>query len=287
MDKANVNGVDLEYEVRGSGEPVLLIPTGPIADSFRPFVDDEAASRFQLVLYYQRGQRSSTPQPHPLSFQDHAADAAALLHKLGIQKAHVAGHSTGAVTALQLALDYPECVHSLVLLEPPLFGVPSTAAFSEMVAPSFAAYSEGRLEEAIAAFISAVCSLEWEECASLFDRNTTAGTAQVFADADNVFRSLLPALAEWKFGPEQAAAISQPTLSVVGEHSEPLFRESDERIRAWLPRVEVCRIQNVAHLLHIQRPQPLIERVTAFLDRHPLRDWASDPRVSLTSVSRP
>ena len=38
MEKAKVNGVELEYEVTGSGEPVLLISTGPIADSFLPFV---------------------------------------------------------------------------------------------------------------------------------------------------------------------------------------------------------------------------------------------------------
>src|SRR6188508_3066781 len=145
MERATVNGVELEYEVRGSGEPVLLIPTGPIADSFRPFLDDQAtAKRFQLIHYHQRGQGSSTPMSQPLSFEDHAADAAALLHVLGIQRAHVAGHSTGAVTALQLALDHPDSVHSLVLLEPPLLGVPSTAAFVEKVGPSIAAYSEGR-----------------------------------------------------------------------------------------------------------------------------------------------
>ena len=37
MDKAKVNVVALEYEVKGVGEPVLLIGTGPIADSFVPF----------------------------------------------------------------------------------------------------------------------------------------------------------------------------------------------------------------------------------------------------------
>ena len=267
---------------------MLLIPTGPIADSFRPFLDDEAtARRFQFILYYQRGQGSSTPSLQPLTFEDHAADAAALLQVLGIQKAHVAGHSTGAVTALQLALDHPECVHSLVLLEPPLFGVPSTAAFIEKVGPSLAAYSEGRLEEAMTGFISAVCSLEWEECMRLIDRNTKGGTAQVFTDAGNFFGSVLPALTGWQFGPEQGARISQPALSVVGEQSDVLFRESDERLRAWLPQVEACRLQGVAHLLHLQRPQPLIQRVSAFFVRHPLNEWALDPRSPLSSVSRP
>ena len=38
MEKAKLNGVMLEYEVTGSGEPVLLISTGPIADSFLPLL---------------------------------------------------------------------------------------------------------------------------------------------------------------------------------------------------------------------------------------------------------
>ena len=42
MEKANVNGMQLEYEVKGSGEPVLLISTGPIADSFLPLFPEKA-----------------------------------------------------------------------------------------------------------------------------------------------------------------------------------------------------------------------------------------------------
>ena len=38
METATVNGVELEYEAKGSGEPVILIVTGPIADSFVPFL---------------------------------------------------------------------------------------------------------------------------------------------------------------------------------------------------------------------------------------------------------
>ena len=45
MDKAKVNGVELEYEVQGAGEPVLLIGTGPIADSFLPFLSEPGAGR--------------------------------------------------------------------------------------------------------------------------------------------------------------------------------------------------------------------------------------------------
>src|SRR5215211_8987725 len=123
MDKAKVNGVELEYEAKGSGEPVILIGTGPIADSFLPFLSQQAlVERYRLIRYHQRGQVGSTSSPGPVSFAEHAADAAALLGHLGIRRAHVTGHSTGAIIALQLAVDRPKIVHTLALLEPMLIG---------------------------------------------------------------------------------------------------------------------------------------------------------------------
>ena len=271
MEKARVNDVELEYEVKGSGEPVLLIPTGPIADSFWPFLmEDALAARYQLIAYHQRGQAGSSRTPPPVSFAEHAADAKGLLDYLGIRRAHIAGHSTGAITALQLALDYPESVHSLALLETPLMSVAGATAFVEKVGPSVAIYSAGKPEEAIAEFISAVCSLEWEECSRLIDKHTPGGTLQVFGDADNVFSTLLPELGKWQFGPEQAAILAQPVLSVIGTDSERLFRESDEMLQAWFPQIEDCRIEGVAHLLHLQRPESVVQGVGAFFARHPM-----------------
>jgi 3-oxoadipate enol-lactonase len=56
MDQAKVNRVELEYEVKGWGEPVLLIGTGPIADSFLPFFSEKAlVERYRLIRYHQQG----------------------------------------------------------------------------------------------------------------------------------------------------------------------------------------------------------------------------------------
>ena len=83
METISVNGVDLEYEVRGTGEPVLLISTGPIADSFRPLVAEGAlAESYRLITYHQRGQAGSTPIQGVVTFEQHAADAAGLLRRL-------------------------------------------------------------------------------------------------------------------------------------------------------------------------------------------------------------
>ena len=73
-----------------------------------------------------------------MSFAEHVADAAELLGHLGVRRAHVAGHSTGAAIALQLATDGPDIVHMLALLEPPLTGVPSAGAFFEKAGPALA-----------------------------------------------------------------------------------------------------------------------------------------------------
>ena len=125
MESVNVNGVELEYEVRGAGEPVLLIDM-LIADCFVPLLAEPAlADRYQLIRYHKRGWVGSTHTPPPVSIADHAADAAALLEQLGVRRAHIAGHSTGASIAAQLALDHPEKVHTLALLEPTLVSLPS------------------------------------------------------------------------------------------------------------------------------------------------------------------
>jgi pimeloyl-ACP methyl ester carboxylesterase len=274
MEQARINGVELPYEVAGSGEAVLLISNGPIADGFAPFASEGAmADRHRLIRYRQRRMAAGTNGPHgpaPVSFAQHAADAAALLRHLGVRRAHVAGHSTGAIIALQLAVDHPDVVHTLALLEPPLVSVPSAAAFFEKAAPALAAYGSGDRDGAVAAFLSMVSSLDWETCRTHIDRHVPGGVAQAIADADDLFGSYLPALGAWQFGPEQAAAVSQPVLSVLGAETERLFAESHELLHAWFPQVEDCTIDGVAHLLQLQRPGPVARGVAEFFARHPL-----------------
>ena len=67
MQSARVNGIDLEYEVSGSGEPVLLI-SPVIADGFLPLLAEPAlADRHQLIRYHKRGWVGSTHTPPPVS----------------------------------------------------------------------------------------------------------------------------------------------------------------------------------------------------------------------------
>ena len=76
MERAVVNGVELEYEVRGSGEPVLLIGGSHVANAFAPLLAEPAlASQYQLIVYQRRGLAGSTHTPPPVSIADQSADA--------------------------------------------------------------------------------------------------------------------------------------------------------------------------------------------------------------------
>jgi pimeloyl-ACP methyl ester carboxylesterase len=203
-----------------------------------------------------------------VTIADHAADAAALLDRLDIRRAHIAGHSSGAAVAAQLALDRPECVHTLTLLELALFSVPSAEAFFTRAEPAFEAYAGGDHAGALAMFMSAVSGLEWARCAALLERSVPGAVADAIGDADTFFGIELPALTEWAFRAEQAARVNRPVLSVLGSETHPLWVEVAEYLRSALPHVDDCTVEGVGHLLHIERPEPVARAMAELLARH-------------------
>ena len=288
MDSVEVNGGELEYEVHGAGEPVLLIDM-LIADCFVPLLTQPVlADRYQLIRYHKRGWVGSTHTPPPVSMGDHAADAAALLDHLGIQRAHIAGHSTGASIAAQLALDHPETVHTLTLLEPTLVSLPLGQAFLGAAGPVFEAYRSGDHSGAFAMFVAAASGLDWDACRALLEERIPGVVAQSIRDADTFFGVELPAMTEWKFDAKQAGTIHRPVLSVLGAETQPLWVEIAEFLRSSLPHVEERMIDRVGHLLQIQRPEPVAEAMAEFVMRNPMagddgRRLQLDDAASLTA----
>jgi pimeloyl-ACP methyl ester carboxylesterase len=268
MKRALVNGVELEYEVTGSGQPVLFI-SPVLADGFVPVLAEPAlADRYRLIRYHRRGWVGSTHTLPPVSIATHAADAAGLLAHLGVRHAHVAGHSTGAVIAAQLALDSPGTVPTLTLLEPLMLSVPSGEAVLQQVGPAFEAYGTGDHEGAWAKFLSTATGLDWPACHAVLERRIPGVVAQAVKDADTLFGVELPAVAAWAFGPDRAAKIGCPVLSVVGSDTLPLFVEVAAFLRSSVPRIEERVVDGVGHLLHIQRPEPVARAMAEFLGRH-------------------
>jgi pimeloyl-ACP methyl ester carboxylesterase len=271
MERATVNGVELEYDVRGSGEPLLLIHGSHIAGAMEPLMKQSTLTdRCQLIHYHRRGFCDCSPTDAPVPIAKQAADAAGLLTHLGITRAHIAGHSYGGVIALQLAVDRPELVHSLALLEPALLMVPSAEATLGEMAPAIEAYEAGKKDEAVAIFLSVVSGLDWESCREVMESAGPGNVEQAIADADTFFACELPALGEWTFGPAEAAAIKQPVLSVVGADSIPVFAEGRDLLHSWFPQTEDFDLQGAGHLLQVQQPEAMARGLADFVDQHPL-----------------
>lgn len=68
--------------------------------------------------------------------------------------------------------------------------------------------------------MSVVSGLEWETCRAVLEEGAPGAVAQAIKDADTFFGIELPALTQWAFGPEQAAAIHCHVQSVLGSPDE-------------------------------------------------------------------
>ena len=109
-------GCPLLCTVRGQGPVVLFIQgVGVHGEGWRPQVESLAA-HFTCVTFDNRGVGQSVPAAAPITVPQMADDARAVLDGLGIESAHVIGHSLGGLVALQLALDARPRVRSLSLL---------------------------------------------------------------------------------------------------------------------------------------------------------------------------
>jgi pimeloyl-ACP methyl ester carboxylesterase len=271
MNRAPMGGSELEYEVRGAGEPVVLVHGSHIADAFAPLlVDPVLTEQYQLILYHRRGFAGSTHPDGPLSIVQQAADCRAVMRHLGVPCAHIVGHSYGGAIALQLALDAPEAVHSLALLEPALLMVPSAQQFMDALGPVLQMYEVGNKTAAVDGFLQAVVGPEYR---SVLDRVLPGAVAQAVADADTFFRIELPALQQWSFTQAEAGRITQPVLAVLGADSHTLWPgwvEVHQLVQAWLPQAEAFVLKGATHGLQIINPKGMAEGLASFFARHPL-----------------
>jgi pimeloyl-ACP methyl ester carboxylesterase len=115
MAYAQVNGLELYYEVHGTGKPLVLLPGGllTIDLSFGALLPDLSANR-QVIAVELQGHGHTADIDREPSFANMASDIVALLDELGIERADVFGFSLGGLVALQLAMSYPERVDRLI-----------------------------------------------------------------------------------------------------------------------------------------------------------------------------
>jgi pimeloyl-ACP methyl ester carboxylesterase len=276
MTLASIGGVELEHAVRGSGEPVVLVHAGIFADWFKPLVDEPAlASRYRVVTYHRIGYAGSSRVAGPVSIAEQAVHLRGLMRHLGIDRAHLVGHSSGGNIAVQLALDAPEVVHSLVLMEPALpvttVGQERMLSMRAAMAPVFEAYRAGDRARAIDGFMRGVSGAGYRD---VLDQALPGAFEHAVPDAETFFGQELPALQQWSLRREDAARVTQPVLSVVGARSQqlsPIWTERHQMVLAWMPRAEGFVLPDATHLLHVEHPRAVAEALAGFFARHPIK----------------
>ncbi len=113
---AALNGLQLYYEIRGSGKPLVLIHGGgSTIESTYGRILPELAKNHKVIAVELQAHGRTLDIGRPLSFEQDADDIAALLKQIYIDKADIMGFSNGGTTALQIAIRHPEMVNKLVL----------------------------------------------------------------------------------------------------------------------------------------------------------------------------
>jgi pimeloyl-ACP methyl ester carboxylesterase len=249
----------------------MLIHPGHFADWLTPLLNEPAlTNRYRLVSYHRAGCAGSSHIAGPVSLAQQAAHCRSLMHHLGIERAHIVGQSSSGNIALQLALDAPDAVHSLAILEPALYSVPSVQTSRAFVGAAVQLYRAGDKAGAIDTFLQGVCGPGYRP---VLDQALPGAFDQHVADAETFFGQELPALQQWSFTAEDARRITQPVLAVIGAKSQeldPIWGERQELLLTWLPNVEPFVLPDAGHLLQIQNPQGMAEGLVAFFARHPL-----------------
>ena len=259
MPTLDVNDAELYYERRGQGEPLLLLQgmSGHSLHWGEPLLG--ALERdFELVLYDHRGVGRSAP--HDASFQiaDLAADAAALLQTLAIERAHVLGISMGGMIAQELALAAPERVSTLTLGATWCGGPDATFTDDRVINDLAMAILSGDPERKIRA--------GWEvNVSSAFA--AAEGNFERFYDVAVAFPVSLPTImlqVQAIMAHDTSARlrdIAAPTLVVHGTADRMLAAANGELVASLIPDARLELLEGVGHLFFWERPGRVAELV--------------------------
>jgi pimeloyl-ACP methyl ester carboxylesterase len=257
--RIDVGDAELEYWERGprDASTLFLVHAGVFGEWFRPMFDEPTLDGFRLVRVHRAGYgASSRPHGH-LTLADHARQCCRLLRELGIGRAHWIGHSSSGCIGLQAALDDPDLIAGLVLLEPaPNPAGPSSEVLSrEVVGPTMAAVGAGDFAQAVDTFLRGVGGPDYRDVVTTrlgedaFDR--------IVRDARFFFTNEIRAAVEWNLNAERASRITVPILLVTGGDSAAVTSVYDETatiLAGMLPTARHIVLPGVSHSMPLQDP---------------------------------
>lgn len=266
MATVRVNGVDLYYEIRGTGAPILGIHGTPSSAVLWVAAADVLANHGRCIVYDRRGFGRSTAvaADGTLDLADHVADAAALLDALDARPAVVIGRSTGGQIALELARRYATSVRALALLEPALFsvdaGAHAWAADLRRRVLDATAQEPGKAGEFM--IREALGEDGWNALPRMFQDLFAAASPAVLAEMRGHGLDLSDE--PLTLDDDELAGVTQPTLVVSAADSPPVLRAVAERLVEAFPQAEMAYVPG-GHLIDPAHPVVLgfVDRVLA------------------------
>jgi pimeloyl-ACP methyl ester carboxylesterase len=245
---ADVNGLHMYYETLGEGTPLVLLHGGMLTiDLDFASLIPTLAKKHRVIAVEMQGHGRTADIDRPITPANLASDVVALLDVLGVDRAHVLGHSLGAAVTFELGVSHPDRVLSIVPV--------SEAVRPDGMHPDLAD-------------------------PSTFATSTRMPTAQDFADFGDAYRRLSPhpehfdaffsklstaaaALQGWS--DEQLAGITVPTLIVLGDHDFVTVEHAALMLEL-IPGSQLAILPGTTHMTITRRPELLLPVLDAFLD---------------------
>lgn len=260
MSSAKINGIDLHYETTGEGAPLLFIHgLGSSARDWEmqtPFF----SKYYRVISFDLRGHGQSQKPPGPYSMPLFAKDTAELIRLLGAAPVHVVGISLGGMIAFQLAVDHPELIKSLVIVN----------AGSEVVVRTMKDRWNVFLRFAIVRLLG---MRKMGEVLSkrLFVKEGQASLREVFVErwSENdprAYADTFRAIVGWNIT-DRIHKIDLPTLILAADGDYTPVSDK-EKIVSHMPQAQLVVIQDSRHALPVERPNEFNDAVTSFLAKH-------------------
>lgn len=263
MPLASANGVHLWYESVGDAERATVFAHGGGADASQWRSQLEYFGRdFRAVAYDARGHGRSESPEGETTIDVLTEDLFELLRDLSIGRSAVVGLSLGGVVAMNLALQHPTSVTSLVL-------VSTTAEIDEEMQRNFEESARIALETGMEAFAEGFCAVVFSdrfkrdrpEEVEFYRKRIAAGSPRGYAAA-------IRALARQKSLLGRIRSISVPTLVVAGGiETLPRSHERARRIRDAIPGAEMVLIPEAGYMANVEQPERFNAVVSSFLAR--------------------
>jgi len=149
---AESHGVRIAYEVRGEGEPLVLVHGLAYDRAGWGRLPELLAERFRVILLDNRGVGESDAPAGPYTVAQMAADVVAVLDDAGIARTNLFGVSLGGYIAQEVALDYPEHVAKLILASTAPGG-PKAVPMPQSTQEAFARYPTMEREAGLRMFV--------------------------------------------------------------------------------------------------------------------------------------